>query len=741
VIGWEIGVVLEGPGSFAGAADLFRIGFGDRDTTHDFEVTAATAIEVTVTGNPECGTILLKATVTPPTPGEVEFFDGPAALGATPVGQAVARLTVTGLAVGPHRLVAVLGPPGCSVASDTLEYEASPFPSTTALTLSRQTLPVGDPLALTATVTPAHAAGDVEFFDGALSLGRDSLEAGVARLIVSLPEGLHALTAVYSGDGCHLPSSAAANARIDALLMAIGDSSVLEKGEAPAPLVFTVTLSGLSTRSITVHYATGDSTAVAGEDYQPAAGLLTFAPGETSKRLSVVMLDDPLIEGAEVFLMVLSDPAIATLADAVAFGVIRDDDTPLLTIVPPVRFEGHTDTTGFTFALRLSHAIPLESSARYEIRDGSATVADQDYLPVQGVVAFAPGQTVAQIVVSVLGDSLREHDETLVLRLSEPRYLTLQADSALATIRNDDDWIPAVRVDDAQVSESGAGSQGLAFRLSLYPPAGLDTLRVGYATIDLIARQGSDYDATTGVLRIPPRQREAWIAVPIRDDPLCEGDERFTLFLQQPVGCTLADNRATGTILDDDCVTPTLVTLFRAEPGPEGIELCWQLADPGASAEPERGESRVGPWRPLDVEPSRDGDAVVALDRAVESRASYWYRLVVRSASGARIEFGPVAVAMGAGATDFGLGPLSPNPSPGRTAIEFQVARPAPVRLAVLDVQGREVAVLAAGGHEPGRYVAVWNGETAHGPAPAGLYFVRYSAAGRAWTRRLALAP
>ena len=43
------------------------------------------------------------------------------------------------------------------------------------------------------------------------------------------------------------------------------------------------------------------------------------------------------------------------------------------------------------------------------------------------------------------------------------------------------------------------------------------------------------------------------------------------------------------------------------------------------------------------------------------------------------------------------------------------------VRLSVLDVQGREVAVLIRGEQQAGRYQAVWDGRTTRGEAPEGV--------------------
>ena len=60
-------------------------------------------------------------------------------------------------------------------------------------------------------------------------------------------------------------------------------------------------------------------------------------------------------------------------------------------------------------------------------------------------------------------------------------------------------------------------------------------------------------------------------------------------------------------------------------------------------------------------------------------------------------------------------------------------------RLAVYDVQGREVAVLVEGLQRPGSYQATWSGQTEHGAAPVGLYFVRYQTPQNNLVRRIVL--
>ena len=71
--------------------------------------------------------------------------------------------------------------------------------------------------------------------------------------------------------------------------------------------------------------------------------------------------------------------------------------------------------------------------------------------------------------------------------------------------------------------------------------------------------------------------------------------------------------------------------------------------------------------------------------------------------------------------------------SAGRSPLTFASPTRTHVRLSLLDVQGREVAVLADGVREPGRYTAALEASDLR----AGMYFVRMQAKGVNLTRRL----
>jgi subtilisin family serine protease len=117
---------------------------------------------------------------------------------------------------------------------------------------------------------------------------------------------------------------------------------------------------------------------------------------------------------------------------------------------------------------------------------------------------------------------------------------------------------------------------------------------------------------------------------------------------------------------------------------------------------------------------------VVARDSADNVGADVGdHSFVIRETTG--VDDRPVA--------DFELAPVQPNPLRGVGRIGFALPIDSPVRLSVIDVQGREVAVLAEGVFEAGRHQVRWEGASVGRVGP-GLYFVRLRVAGRSLVRR-----
>jgi pimeloyl-ACP methyl ester carboxylesterase len=109
----------------------------------------------------------------------------------------------------------------------------------------------------------------------------------------------------------------------DPPVITIADASVTE---GDGVIRTTVALSRASGQPVSVHYGTADGTAKAGEDYEPASGTLVFAPGETTKTITIVIKGDKKKEGKETFFVKLWQADNALLLDDLALGAIFDDD-------------------------------------------------------------------------------------------------------------------------------------------------------------------------------------------------------------------------------------------------------------------------------------------------------------------------------------------------------------------------------------------------------------------------------
>jgi PKD repeat protein len=422
------------------------------------------------------------------------------------------------------------------------------------------TVMLSDAATQTVTVTWATA-------DGTAAAGSDYTAAGGTLTFApgetekTFTVAVHGDTLVEDDETFLVNLSAATNATIgggegigtivndDLPAVTVGDVTVTEGDGGTTAAVFTVTLSQASTQTVTVNYATADGTATAGADYEATNGTLTFAPGETSKTVSVAILGDVTDELDEQFTLTLSDPVNVTIADGLAVGAIFDDDTAVVSIGDAVVAEGNTGTTPVTFTVTLSVPSDRTVTVNYATADGTAT-AGIDYTAAAGTVTFAPGETSRTVTVDVLGEPADEPDEEFAVTLSDLTNAVLGDGSAVGRITDDDDP-PALSVDDVTVTEGNEGTTLATFTVRLSAVSGR-TVTVNYATANGTAVAGSDYTAAAGALTFAPGETTRTVTVAVLGDVTDELDEQFTLTLTDPVNATLADGESVGTIVDDD---------------------------------------------------------------------------------------------------------------------------------------------------------------------------------------------
>jgi len=89
-------------------------------------------------------------------------------------------------------------------------------------------------------------------------------------------------------------------------------------------LTFTVSLSAASEKKVTVKYDTLSITATEGKDYVKKSGTLSFSPGQTSKTITISIINDNLNEVDEVFGVNLSNSTNANIVDNIGLATITD---------------------------------------------------------------------------------------------------------------------------------------------------------------------------------------------------------------------------------------------------------------------------------------------------------------------------------------------------------------------------------------------------------------------------------
>ena len=232
------------------------------------------------------------------------------------------------------------------------------------------------------------------------------------------------------GDACDPPE------------ISISDVAVNEENHAFVNAGFIVRLSPASTSPVTVRFRTTPGTASSGTDYTAIPlTTLTFSPGQTAKALTVKVRGDVEDEDDETFLISLSSPVGATLADSEGIVTILDDDpTPTLTVDSPSIVEGSKDRS-LRFTVSLSAASGRTVTVSYSTADDSATTPS-DYTATSGEITFAHGQESKMVFVIIKGDRIHEGDETFFLNLFAPTNATLANGPGVGTVLDDDPATP-----------------------------------------------------------------------------------------------------------------------------------------------------------------------------------------------------------------------------------------------------------------------------------------------------------
>jgi autotransporter-associated beta strand protein len=141
----------------------------------------------------------------------------------------------------------------------------------------------------------------------------------------------------YSDTGLNVRYGPAVTLIVAPLMVSVGNVALAEGAAGTTAFAFPVSLSRPSDQPVQVTLDTADGTATAADnDYQPVHQVVTFAPGETSKTVTVCVNGDAKVEADETFAVTLSNPlcngtstptVLLDPAQSVGTGTIVNDDT------------------------------------------------------------------------------------------------------------------------------------------------------------------------------------------------------------------------------------------------------------------------------------------------------------------------------------------------------------------------------------------------------------------------------
>ena len=287
--------------------------------------------------------------------------------------------------------------------------------------------------------------------------------------------------------------------------------------------------------------------------------VFTNANWNIEQTVTVTAVDDAAVEGPHTgtisHLVVSPDPIYNGVTVGNVVANITDNDLPTLTINDVSITEGNASTQVLNFTVTRTGSTPFAVGFSFATADGSATLADSDYVTTNGIVTIPSGGATASTTVSVTinGDATFENNESFFINLTAPTNAAITDNQGVGTITNDD-TAPTLAINDVSIVEGNSGTQNAVFTVTR---TGLTALPASFAaaTADGTATEPSDYlKAITGSTTIAAggATGTTTLTVSINGDLTIEPNETFLLDLSAAVNATLADAQGIGTITNDD---------------------------------------------------------------------------------------------------------------------------------------------------------------------------------------------
>ncbi|WP_444998244.1 Calx-beta domain-containing protein [Aliikangiella sp. IMCC44359] len=198
----------------------------------------------------------------------------------------------------------------------------------------------------------------------------------------------------------------------------------------------------------------GTDTATSPDDYVADSGTLVFADGETSQTITILLADDDVFEGAEVFSATLSNVAGGAVlgSQAQTKVTIQDNEMsnePGTFLFSAVNYSVVEDAG--TIDITVLRSFGAAGSVSVELRSTDVTaVSNMDYTSINQTLVFDEGIRSQVVSLAILDDQTEEESERLTLSLSNPAGGAVLGSPNNVTVTINDNDAPDVVVVDPE---------------------------------------------------------------------------------------------------------------------------------------------------------------------------------------------------------------------------------------------------------------------------------------------------
>ena len=371
-----------------------------------------------------------------------------------------------------------------------------------------------------------------------------------------------------------------------------------------APAQYTVTMSKPSDEAVTVNYFSSNLSAIVGDDFggegnAQFTGSLTFAPGETSKTITVDIIDDLTVEEIEMAFMNidLPDDMEGKVVIGDMQGSLRIFDNDGINVAGVESLEGDK----VTFNVSLDAEIPEGATIHlYEVTNGATAIGSssnsqvndflnetlevyyfdenqqQQTIVLASDLSFVMPNGVSEFFVTYdsVDDNLQEDSETVRLHVNatytdgDGNEVSRSGLGSSVIIDNDE---ANFSITGSSVEEGGI----LTFTVERHGSTNLTQ------TVDFDARglagdtaNSDDFIGYAGTISFAPGETVKTFKVHTNEDAFVESDEYLTVELSNPsnkAGLDVNASKAQGIILNNDAIKvipPTPVIPPSAAPAP-----------------------------------------------------------------------------------------------------------------------------------------------------------------------------